>query len=95
MGWVYDMASAGAAIGFAYTSLSAAKYSIQEKRIDIMIFGILGFLLSLMMAVFLLVPLPGLNVSMGSESFTLLFLWIVTGTLFYVIRRTWGGGRVN
>ena len=92
MGWVFDMASTGAAIGFAYTSLSAAKYSMQEKRTDIMIFGILGFILSLMMAVLLLVPLPGLNVSLGSESYSLLFFWIVIGTLFYVIRRTWGGG---
>lgn len=94
MGWVFDMASTGAAIGFAYTSIAAAKYSWQEKRTDILIFGVLGFILSLMMAVFLLFPLPGLNVSLGNESYTLLFLWVVIGTLFYVIRRTWGGGSI-
>lgn len=92
MGWVFDMASIGAAIGFAYTSIAAAKYSWHERRIDIMIFGILGFILSLGMAFILLVPLPGLNLSLGSESYSLLFVWVIMGILFYVIRRTWGGG---
>ena len=90
MGWVFDMASIGASIGFAYTSIAAAKYSWRERRYDILIFGILGFFLSLMMAVFLLVPIPGLNVSLADESYTLLFFWVVIGTLFYVIRRIWG-----
>ena len=85
MGWVFDMASIGAATGFAYTSLSAAKYAWKEKRMDIMIFGVLGFLLSLVIAFLLLDAL-------GYESYTLLFLWIIIGILFYVIRCTWGGG---
>ena len=95
MGWVFDMASTGAAIGFAYTSIAAAKYSWQEKRTDTLVFGVLGFVLSLMMAVFLLIPLPGLHVSLGNESYALLFIWVVIGILFYVIRRTWGGGLSN
>lgn len=85
MGWVFDMASIGASIGFAYTSMSAAKYAWREKRTDIMIFGVLGVILSLAMAVILLE-------SLGYESYTLLFLWVVIGSLFYIIRRTWGGG---
>ena len=85
MGWVFDMASIGASIGFAYTSLAAAKYAWREKRRDIMIFGVLGVIFSLAMAVILLD-------SLAYESYTLLFLWVVIGTLFYVIRRIWGGG---
>lgn len=92
MGWVFDMASIGAAIGFAYTSIAAAKYAWTEKRVDILIFGTLGFILSMGMALILLVPIPGLNVSLGNESYTLLLTWVVIGVLFYVIRRTWGGG---
>ena len=87
MGWVFDMASIGASIGFAYTSISAAKYALSEKRTDIVIFGSLGFILSLGMAVLLLVPLPGLNVSLGHESYMLLVVWIVLGVIFYRIRR--------
>lgn len=90
MGWIFDMASTGAAIGFAYTSLSAAKYALYERRLDIVIFGSLGFLLSLMMAVFLLVPLPGLNVSLSNESYMLLVVWIVLGIIFYVFKRIGG-----
>ena len=53
-----------------------------------MIFGVLGFLLSLVIAFLLLDAL-------GYESYTLLFLWIIIGILFYVIRCTWGGGGLN
>ena len=91
MGWVFDMASTGAAIGFAYTSISACKYAYKEGRSDIVIFGALGFILSLAMAVFLLVPIPGLNVSLGNESYMLLLFWITLGIIFYVVRRRWGG----
>ena len=95
MGWVFDMASIGAAIGFAYTSISAAKYAWHEERTDILIFGGLGFVLSLGMALLLLVPLPGLRVSLGSQSYTLLLVWIVLGVIFYQHRKQKGGDRVS
>ena len=88
MGWVFDLASTGAALGFAYTSIAAAKYAWYEKRTDILIFGILGFILSVGMAVFLLVPVPGLNVSLSNESYILLVIWSVLGIVFY----HYGGG---
>ena len=91
MGWVFDMASLGASIGFAYTSISAAKYAFGEKRTDILIFGALGFILSLGMSMLLLVPIPGLNVSLGHESYILLIVWIILGVIFYRIRRKKGG----
>ena len=94
MGWVFDMGSTGAAIGFAYTSISACKYALSERRTDIVIFGGLGFLLSLMMAVFLLVPIPGLNVSLGKESYIFLVSWVVLGFFFYVIKLR-GVGSLN
>ncbi len=89
MGWVFDMASIGASIGFAYTSISAAKYAWHEKRIDILIFGILGFILSLGMGILLLVPVPGLNVSLGHESYVLLIIWSLLGIVFYRWSRFW------
>ncbi len=84
MGWVFDMASIGASIGFAYTSLAACKYAFTEKRTDIVIFGALGSILSLMMGLFLMVPLPGLNVSLSNESYIMLFIWIILGIAFFV-----------
>ena len=83
MGWVFDMASIGASIGFAYTSLSACKYAFSEKRTDIVIFGALGSVLSFGMAVLLLVPIPGLSVSLSNESYILLLIWIILGVIFF------------
>ena len=90
MGWVFDMASIGASIGFAYTSISAFKYALHERRIDIIIFGALGFIFSVSMGVLLLVPIPGLNVSLGNESYILLVIWTIIGLLFYLT-----GGRYS
>ena len=88
LGWVFDMASIGGAIGFAYTSMSSCKYAWKEKRWDILIFGALGSVLSLSMAFLLLVPVPGLNVSLGNESYVLLAIWTILGIIFY----RFGGG---
>lgn len=84
LGWVFDMASIGGSIGFAYTSMSSCKYAWSEKRWDILIFGVLGSILSLLMAVLLLVPIPGLNVSLGTESYVLLIIWTGLGLAFYL-----------
>ena len=86
LGWVFDMASIGGSIGFAYTSISACKYSFTEKRADIMIFGILGFVFSVSFALLLLVPIPGLNVSLSTESYILLIVWLVLGAVFFYRR---------
>ena len=84
LGWVFDMASIGGAIGFAYTSLSSCKYAWKEKRLDILIFGMLGSMLSLMMALLLLIPIPGLNVSLSNQSYILLIIWSLIGLFFYM-----------
>ncbi|MBQ3694558.1 MAG: APC family permease [Synergistaceae bacterium] len=91
MGWVFDMASIGASIGFAYTSVSAAKYAWHERRLDILIFGLLGFMLSLGMAFLLLVPVDGLHVSLSNESYILLVIWSALGIVFY----RYGGGGIR
>ena len=83
LGWVFDMASIGGAIGFSYTCMASCKYAWREKRWDIMIFGAIGSILSLSMAVLLLVPIPGLNVSLGKESYILLAAWTIIGIIFY------------
>ncbi|MBQ9629479.1 MAG: hypothetical protein IJR43_09495, partial [Synergistaceae bacterium] len=87
----FDMASIGASIGFAYTSVSAAKYAWYERRLDILIFGLLGFILSLGMAFLLLVPIDGLHVSLSNESYILLVIWSVLGIVFY----RYGGGGIR
>ena len=84
LGWVFDMASLGGAIGFAYTCMAACKYSIKEKRKDIAILGFIGAAMSGMMALLLFIPIEGLNISLYQESYILLILWTTIGVAFHV-----------
>jgi len=85
LGWTVDMASIGGAIGFGYTSIASWKYSREENRKDVAIFGALGFVFSILFAVLLLVPLPGISSSLSIESYMLLIIWIVMGAFFYQV----------
>ncbi len=83
LGWIVDMSSIGAAIGFGYTSLAAFRYAKKEGRKGIMVTGVLGSLFSLVFVVLLLVPIPLFNCSLGKESYFCLLAWIAIGILFY------------
>ena len=84
LGWVFDMASIGGAVGFAYTCMAACKYAIVEKRRDIAVLGSIGAALSGFMALLLFVPIEGLNISLSRESYLLLLLWTTIGVAFHV-----------
>ncbi len=83
LGWIVDMSSIGAAIGYGYTSLSAFKLAKKEGNTGIMITGIIGAIMALMFCVLLLVPIPMFNCSLGKESYICLIIWIVLGVVFY------------
>ena len=83
LGWIVDMSSIGAAIGYGYTSLAAFKFAKQEKNTAIMITGVIGACMALMFCILLLVPIQMFNCSLGKESYICLIIWIVLGLLFY------------
>ena len=83
LSWAVNMSSVGAAISFGYTSLAAMKFSRIEGRMDIMIFGVLGFILSMIFTLLLLVPIPSLDCSLDLPSYILLILWSVLGAEFF------------
>ena len=83
LGWIVDMSSIGAAIGYGYSSLAAFRFARREGSKGIMFTGILGTLMSLAFVVLLLVPIPLFNCSLGKESYLCLLAWIVIGILFY------------
>ncbi len=85
LSWTVDMSSIGGAIGYAYTSLAAYKYSRLENRKDIMIFGVLSFIFSIIFALLLLVPVPGLDCSLSKESYILLLVWIIMCVIFFFV----------
>ena len=84
LNWAVDMSAIGGAIGFGYTSLAARKYAREEGRLDIKIFGTLGFTFSAFFALLLLIPFPKLECSMGRESWLCLILWTVLGLIFFL-----------
>ena len=84
LGWIVDMSSLGAAIGYAYTSAAAYKIATREKNTSIRVTGLLGFLLGMVFVVLLLIPVPGLNCALGLEPYICLMLWIILGAVFYI-----------
>lgn len=87
LGWIVDMSSIGAAIGYGYTSLAAYHFAKEDNNKLYISTGICGFILALAFAVLLLVPVPGITSSLGHESYVCLIIWIVIGVFFYIISR--------
>lgn len=87
LGWLVDMSSVGAAIGYGYTSAAALKYALKDKNIGIIITGAIGVCMSLVFVILLLVPIPMFHCSLATESYVCLVAWIILGLLFYVSRR--------
>ena len=88
LGWTVDMSSIGGAISFGYTSLAAVHFAFGEGRTDIMIFGVTGFIFSLIFALLLLVPVSGFDCSLDTSLYILLVLWIILGAVFFFFMRT-------
>ena len=87
LGWLVDMSSLGAAIGYGYTSAAAMKYAKQEGNTGIMVTGVIGTIMAVIFAVLLLIPIPGLNCSLGKDSYICLIVWVVLGIAFYYSRK--------
>ncbi len=84
IGWIVDMSSIGAAIGYGYTSAAALRFARREKNTGIMFTGALGLAMSILFAVLLLVPIPALQCSLGRESYICLAVWILLGVIFFL-----------
>lgn len=87
LGWIVDMASLGAAVGYAYTSLVAYKYATDNDDTIVKVTGLLGFAFAVLFAILLLVPIPYFNISLGRESYFFLLVWTVMGYYFYRSRK--------
>ena len=85
LGWTVDISSLGGAIGYGYTSLASHKYSLAENRKDVAFLSAMGFVISVVISVLLLVPIPGLNNSLAKESYILLIIWFAIGVALYFL----------
>ena len=87
LNWLVEISSIGGAVGMAYTSLAAVKFALCEKRTDMIIFGIAGFIFCVIFAVLLLVPFWH-EYSLEWPSYVILLLWIILGGVFFYLRRS-------
>ncbi len=87
LGWIVDMSSLGAAIGYGYTSAAALKMAIKEKNVGVITTGVIGLAMAICFTVLLLVPIPMFNCSLGKESYICLIIWVVLGVIFYITSR--------
>lgn len=83
LGWLVDMSSLGAAIGYMYTSAAAFKYAKQAGNRGIMLTGLIGLVAAGIFAMLLLIPIQGLDCSLGKESYICLVVWIAVGICFF------------
>jgi len=84
LGWIVDMSSIGAAIGYGYTSAASLKYSLKDKNYWITASSVMGVIFAIAFIVLLLVPIKMFGCSLGKESYICLAIWTVMGLLFYL-----------
>ena len=90
LGWFVDMCAIGASIGYFFTCASALVTAKRDGDGSLFLrtMATIGVLFSVAFVVLQLVPIPGLSgVHFGKESYMLLIVWVVLGSLFYYAQR--------
>ncbi len=84
LGWIVDMSSIGAAIGYCYTCFATyhtLKANPQDKKPLLKVLSIVGAVFSLIFVGLLIIP--GMPSYLVLESRICLFVWIILGVIFY------------
>lgn len=87
LGWLVDMSSLGAVIGYGYTSVATVKCARQDKSTGYLIMGLIGTVISAFFMILLLIPIPGLTCVLGKESYVCLIAWTILGLTFYLVQQ--------
>ena len=83
LNWFVDLTSFGAIVGFGYASAAAYKIAGMEGNKRTVATGMIGTVISVILAIVQLVPHLAVMEAMGSEAFFLLSLWCLLGFVFY------------
>ncbi len=81
--WFVDLTSFGAIVGFGYTSAAAWKIAKIEGNKKTKVTGMIGTVISVVLALVQLVPRLAAMEAMGAEAFLILSLWCLLGFVFY------------
>ncbi len=90
LGWFVDMSAIGASIGYFFTC-AAALVTMKRDRDGnrlLKLMAIIGIVFSAVFMILQLIPIKGLNgVHFGKESYILLIVWLVLGTILFRRKR--------
>ncbi|MDU1028536.1 MAG: APC family permease [Clostridiales bacterium] len=85
LSWLVDMTSVGAAMGFAFTTASAARFAWKHENRSQMVISLIGLAFAVFFLSLLLLPFtPG---TLSLEAWICLIIWLVIGAVFYFIKR--------
>lgn len=83
LGWVVDLSSFGAIVGFGYTSAAAYRTAKGEQDRRMAALGVCGIVASVIFGLAQLIPYLSSIEAMDAESYMLLALWCLLGFQFY------------
>ena len=81
--WIVDVTTVGATIAYAFTSASAWKEARKEKNRRMVVFGILGVVISLLFALEFLIPNIISIKTLSTESYLILAAWGILGFIVF------------
>lgn len=90
LGWFVDMSAIGASIGYLFTCASTVVTMKRDKdgSAPLKVFAVVGCIFSAAFMVLQLIPIPGLRgVHFGRESYIMLGVWVLIGTVFWMKQR--------
>ena len=83
LNWFVDLTSFGAVVGFGYTSAVVWKIAKTEQNRPRFVMGVIGTVISVVLAAVQLVPKLAALETMGSEAYLMLSVWCLIGFIFY------------
>lgn len=83
IGWIVDVTTIGATIVYAYVSICAFTVGKREKKRSPMTFGIIGMMISIIFAIFYLMPTIRSESTFAAESYMILIMWSVVGMIVF------------
>lgn len=85
LGWLVDMTSVGAAMGFSYTTAAAAKIAWKQGDKGQFVMSLVGCLFAIGFLSLLLLPFtPG---TLAKPAWAFLIAWLTIGAIFFLIKR--------
>ncbi|SCY63267.1 Signal transduction histidine kinase [Lachnospiraceae bacterium XBB2008] len=84
--WIVDVNTIGATLAYMYTSLAAYSKATRENAPRVRFTGIIGFVISMILTLYFLIPNLWSAESLSSASYLILILWSIAGFVaFYMI----------